>query len=87
VHELTGDEVALSAHLGAGHEADLPTTLALRRKLPKHMPKEVVVLFFPTFLLSRTRSCYLHLTIEACIPALRCKLARSAGTLGTWNFL
>ena len=44
VHELTGNEVALSAHLGAGHETDLPTTLALGRKLSKHMPEDVVVL-------------------------------------------
>jgi hydrogenase maturation protease len=44
VHELTGKQVASSAHLGAGHEADLPTTLALGRKLSKHMPADVIVL-------------------------------------------
>jgi hydrogenase maturation protease len=43
VHELTGKQVAASAHLGAGHEADLPTTLALGRKLSKHMPEDVIV--------------------------------------------
>jgi hydrogenase maturation protease len=44
VHELTGKQVTASAHLGAGHEADLATTLALGRKLSKHMPKDVIVL-------------------------------------------
>jgi hydrogenase maturation protease len=44
IHELTGDELASSTHLGAGHEADLPTTLALGRKLSKHMPADVRVI-------------------------------------------
>ncbi len=45
VHVLKGDDVARAVHLGAGHEADLPTTLAMGRKLMKgHMPKEVMVI-------------------------------------------
>jgi hydrogenase maturation protease len=44
VHELTGKQIAASAHLGTGHEADLPTTLALGRKLSKYMPADVIVL-------------------------------------------
>ncbi len=44
VVELEGEEVATSAHLGAGHEADLPTVLDLGRKLSKIMPREVVVI-------------------------------------------
>jgi hydrogenase maturation protease len=44
VHVLAGDDVARGAHLGPGHEADLPTTLASGRKLPGiHMPQEVIV--------------------------------------------
>jgi hydrogenase maturation protease len=44
IHVLTGAEVARAAHLGVGHEADLPTTLALGRKLVgPRMPSEIVV--------------------------------------------
>ena len=43
VHELTGEEVAKTVHLGVGHEADLPTAIALGQKLSRHMPAEVVV--------------------------------------------
>jgi hydrogenase maturation protease len=44
VRVLAGDDVASAAHLGPGHEADLPTTLALGRKLAgEHMPQEVTV--------------------------------------------
>jgi hydrogenase maturation protease len=44
VVELTGEEVASSAHLGAGHEAGLPTVLELGQKLSKVMPREVIVI-------------------------------------------
>lgn len=44
LYELTGKEVAFSAHLGVGHEADLPTVLDLGQKLSKIMPREVVVI-------------------------------------------
>jgi hydrogenase maturation protease len=41
---LTGQDVARTAHLGEGHEADLPTVLELsRRGLGADMPAEVVV--------------------------------------------
>jgi hydrogenase maturation protease len=44
VRVLAGYDVARAAHLGPGHEADLPTTLALGRKLAgEHMPREVTV--------------------------------------------
>lgn len=43
VHELTGEEVAKTVHLGVGHEADLPTALSLGQKLSRHMPADVVV--------------------------------------------
>jgi hydrogenase maturation protease len=44
VHVLTGEEAARAVHLGAGHEADLPTTLSLGRKLMgSHMPQNVAV--------------------------------------------
>ncbi len=41
---LTGDEVARAEHLGAGHEADLPTALAVGRRLAgAGLPEEVFV--------------------------------------------
>jgi hydrogenase maturation protease len=44
VSVLTGDDVARTAHLGVGHEADLPTTLALGRRLSdRRIPEEVAV--------------------------------------------
>ncbi len=44
VHLLSGEDVARATHLGVGHEADLPTTLALGRKLgDRQMPENVVV--------------------------------------------
>lgn len=43
VHALKGEDVAKTVHLGPGHEADLPTTLALGRRLSRHMPEEIVV--------------------------------------------
>jgi hydrogenase maturation protease len=43
VHELHGEETARTVHLAVGHEADLPTTLALGKKLSKTMPETVVV--------------------------------------------
>jgi hydrogenase maturation protease len=44
VHELRGSDIARAVHLAAGHEADLPTALALGEKLSRTMPKEVIVL-------------------------------------------
>ena len=42
IHELDADEVEGVVHLGAGHEADLPTVLAMgRRALGEHMPSAV----------------------------------------------
>jgi len=44
IHELTSEEVARTVHLGAGHEADLPTALAMGHKLMKDsMPKQITV--------------------------------------------
>jgi hydrogenase maturation protease len=45
LHELRGDDVARAAHLGPGHEADLPTTLAFgQRVLGRKLPHQVVVI-------------------------------------------
>lgn len=45
IHELRGDDIASTAHLGAGHDADLPTVIALGRKLAgDRMPGEVVAI-------------------------------------------
>ena len=44
VHVLSGADVARASHLGPGHDADLPTVLALGEKLAAdQMPQEVVV--------------------------------------------
>jgi hydrogenase maturation protease len=74
VHELTGQEVAASAHLGPGHEADLPTTLALGRKLSRHMPGDVIVLAVEAGDLDSFSE---HLTpeVEAAIPEVLAKVA------------
>ena len=44
VHVLDGADVARASHLGPGHDADLPTVLALGEKLAgDQMPQEVIV--------------------------------------------
>ena len=44
IHYLTQEDMARAVHLGTGHEADLPTTLALGNKLMGgHMPKKIIV--------------------------------------------
>lgn len=44
VHELRGEDIAKTSHLGPGHDADLPTVLALGKKLAgERMPDEVIV--------------------------------------------
>jgi len=45
VHELRGSDIARASHLGAGHDADLPTVLALGEKLAgESMPRDVIVI-------------------------------------------
>lgn len=70
VRLLAGDDVARGAHLAAGHEADLPTTLALGRTLvAKRMPAEVTVV---TVEVGNLTSFSEHLTVEveAAIPEM-----------------
>jgi len=44
VHVLDGVDVARASHLGPGHDADLPTVLALGKKLAAdQMPQDVIV--------------------------------------------
>lgn len=44
VHVLDGADVARASHLGPGHDADLPTVLALGEKLAgDQMPQQVIV--------------------------------------------
>ena len=44
LHLLEGSDVARASHLGPGHDADLPTVLALGKQLMgRNMPKDVVV--------------------------------------------
>jgi hydrogenase maturation protease len=44
VHELRGSDVARASHLGPGHDADLPTVLALGERFTGElMPRDVIV--------------------------------------------
>ena len=44
IHQLRGAEIARTAHLGPGHEADLPATLAIGSTvMGRKMPREVTV--------------------------------------------
>jgi hydrogenase maturation protease len=43
VHELKGEDVTKTVHLGVGHEADLPTSLRLGKQLTGRMPSDVLV--------------------------------------------
>jgi len=76
LHTLVGEEVARAAHLGAGHEADLSTTLALGRRLPGgRMPDEVVVLAVEAADLHTFRE-ELTPEVEAAVPSLLAALER-----------
>jgi hydrogenase maturation protease len=76
VHVLTGEEAARTVHLGAGHEADLPTTLSLGRKLMgSHMPQNVAVVAVEAGDLT-TFSERLTSQVEAAIPEMVAKVER-----------
>ena len=76
VHVLDGEEVTRAVHLGAGHEADLPTTLSLGRKLMgSHMPKDVAVVAVEAGDLT-TFSERLTSQVEAAIPEMVAKVER-----------
>ena len=76
VHVLTGEEAAQAVHLGAGHEADLPTTLSLGRKLMgSHMPQHVAVVAVEAGDLT-TFSERLTPEVEASIPEVVAKVER-----------
>jgi hydrogenase maturation protease len=79
VRVLAANDVACAAHLGAGHEADLPTTLALGHKLlAERIPQQVNVV---TIEVCDLNSFSEHLTVEveAAIPKM---LARIEELLG-----
>jgi hydrogenase maturation protease len=62
VRLLAGDDVAHAAHLGPGHDADLPTTLAFGRRLaPQGMPSQVIVVTVEVLDLTSFTE---HLTVE-----------------------
>lgn len=76
LHTLVGEEVARAAHLGPGHEADLPTTLALGRRLAgARMPREVVVLAVEAADLHTFRE-ELTPEVELAIPGLLAEIER-----------
>jgi hydrogenase maturation protease len=76
VHVLAGEEVARAVHLGAGHEADLPTTLSLGRKLMgSHMPQDVAVVAVEVGDLT-TFSERLTPEVEAAIPDVIARVER-----------
>lgn len=68
VHLLKGDEVPTAAHLGAGHEADLPQSIEIgRRLLQERMPQEIVVVAIEALDI-QTFSESLTPEVEAAIP-------------------
>ena len=72
VHVLRGDDVARALHLGAvGHDADLPTALALGRRLSAAaLPDEVVVVAVEVAVDGTDRfSEALSPAVEAALPA------------------
>jgi hydrogenase maturation protease len=70
IHELSGDQVMRSLHLGAGHDADLPTTISLGRKLlGRHMPERITVLAVEVKSTTVFRET-LSPEVEAAIPAV-----------------
>jgi hydrogenase maturation protease len=76
VHELTGDEVTRTVHLGTGHEADLPTTIAWGRKLlGVHIPESVFVVAIEASDLTRFSEC-LTPEVEAVLPEVLTSIER-----------
>lgn len=76
VHVLAGEEMARAVHLGAGHEADLPTTLSLGRKLMgSYMPQDVSVVAVEVGDLT-TFSERLTPEVEAAIPDVIARVER-----------
>jgi len=70
VHELRGDELANSANLGPGHDADLPAVLAFGDKLARgRMPRDVVVIAVEGVDVS-TVSDRLTPDVEAAVPVV-----------------
>jgi len=76
---LEGEAVARAAHLGPDHEADLPTTLALGRKLlGKHMPVEIIVVAVEAADLT-TFSEHLTPEVEAALPEVVARVEEILG--------
>ena len=68
IFELRGDDMSKTVHLSAGHEADLPATLALGRKcMEKCMPENITVIAVEASELT-TFSEHLTPDVKAAIP-------------------
>jgi len=80
VHVLTGDEVAKALHLGAvGHDADLPTALALGRRLHQAtLPEEVAVVAVEVACTDEFSEA-LTPAVEAALPAAAAAVERTLG--------
>ncbi len=76
VHVLDGVDVARAFHLGPGHDADLPTVLALGEKLAAdQMPRDVTVVAVEA---SDVITVSTHLTpaVEDAVPAAAARVER-----------
>ena len=68
IRELRGEDIARSVHLSVGHEADLPSTLAIgRRLLETNMPREVIVVTVEALDIT-TFSEHMSPQVEASLP-------------------
>ena len=76
VHVLNGADVDRASHLGPGHDADLPTVLALGEKLAgDQMPQEVIVVAVEAVDVN-TVSTQLTPAVEAAVSEAATKVAQ-----------
>ena len=79
VHRFAGTDVASTVHLGVGHDADLPTTLALGKDLMgMSMPDDVIVIAVEAADIT-TFSVQLTPAVEAAIPTVLAAIDECAG--------
>ncbi len=79
VHQLEGVDVACASHLGPGHDADLPTVIALGKKLAgENMPRDVTVIAVEAADVI-TVSTHLTPAVEAAVPKAAARVAQLCG--------
>ena len=80
VQILTEDSIAGTIHFGSGHEADLPTTLALGRKLAaRPLPKDISIVAVEVRDIT-TFSESLSPEVEAAVPKAVAAVGKLLGT-------